>query len=159
MGVRNRKRVGNRVKKPKKIKKGGAFSSDAAALRPTTASDHHTATAYHPLPSEKKDERGESIFVGKGKREKDNGKMRVFFPHSLYIAAHDPTQQPTNRPGSFPLSPTPPLFCFCTLLVTDCTPLASFCFISCILNSLAFFYRFFFEIHWFRSHIYHSFVI
>ena len=100
-----------RVKK--RLFRGGAAVYDGRPPPPPPL-DHHLLAGN---PSEKKgrDRREKRAFVGKKeKREKDNGKMRDFFSHSLYIAAHDPTQKPTNRPGSLPLSPTPPLFCFCT---------------------------------------------
>ena len=88
-----------------------------AAPPPTTAGRPKTwpEPPLSPVAEEERNKREKRAFVGKKeKREKDNGKMRDFFPHSLYIAAHDPTQQPKNRPGSFPLNPTPPLFGFCT---------------------------------------------
>jgi len=51
------------------------------------------------------------LLLSKGvKREKWDEEMKEKGPHSPYIAAHDPTQQPTNRPGSVPFALSPVFF-------------------------------------------------
>ena len=72
----------------------------AAAAPPPTVVGHRAATnggrpprRHHLRPAfsiGEEDERGESIFVGKGKREKDKRKMRDFSLTAFIYAAHDP---------------------------------------------------------------------